>query len=115
MSLETWKAEFYSVSAPECPEEKALQHTLLKWTGLRLENLAKHGVFHHGNYIMDKHSNIFAISTRTCALCCWYYKDGKCKGCPLYCCFRPSETSPYTQYTKNRDPEPMIEKIKGAM
>lgn len=37
MSLDTWKAEFYSIPAEEVAAKDAIQHSLTKWIGLRPE------------------------------------------------------------------------------
>ena len=53
MSLESWKAEFYTIPASKCPEEYAIEHSLRKWTGLLPENLDKHELDHEACFILD--------------------------------------------------------------
>lgn len=38
MSLETWKAEYYPISARETKQAQATAHSFKKWEGLRREN-----------------------------------------------------------------------------
>ena len=36
MSLKSWKAEFYPVTASRVSKKNALEHSLKKWEGLKL-------------------------------------------------------------------------------
>ena len=70
MSFDTWKEEFYPVDADDCPREQALEHSILKWTGLLPENLEKHGVKKETSYIGDLDGeNWLRIDAGSCALC----------------------------------------------
>jgi len=74
MSLATWKEEFYPVDAGACPRDQALEHSILKWTGLLPENLEKHGVRKRASYIEDsEEKDWLSIDANSCALCKHYY------------------------------------------
>lgn len=84
MSIETWKEEFYPVSATSRMSKKsAIEHSIKKWEGLLPENLKKHGV------VLDRCGDIhddevkFEISDLSCALCQKYFWEC-CIKCPLY-------------------------------
>lgn len=99
MSLETWKKEFYPIDAKLVPVADAVAHSLKKWEGLLLENLARHEVFiwlRPGFHQLKDGSGAFMrIDSDTCALCANYFlepesdgdcyddDDGFCKSCPL--------------------------------
>ena len=80
MSLASWKEEFYPTPAYACPCDQALEHSILKWTGLLPENLEKHKVFLDGQYLRDPESPNCAlrIDGDSCALCVHYCAEGIC-------------------------------------
>lgn len=93
MSIETWKEEFYPHRADSAEaHEQAVDHSLQKWTGLRPENLERHGLVQFGSDLFDVQDSDrlhyrFIIDSETCALCSVYLEKGariKCKTCPLY-------------------------------
>lgn len=124
MSIESWKEEFYPISAHKVLPFDALEHSLRKWQGFRYENLAKHDldVSRHSGIKQDhldedEQENFIGIST--CACCAhWYKKD--CVGCPLFHarddqkCYMGKD-APYTRFQFNADPEPMIALIERAI
>lgn len=126
MSLKTWMKEFYKTEAPLVSKRQALAHSLLKWIGLRKENLAKHGILKPKNqhYLDDPDCNgTYYLTTSTCALCVHYYNK-KCVDCPLAlardgvpCYDHPKHLgkSPYVQYVNGNNPEPMIALIQLAI
>lgn len=84
MSIETWKKEFYPVSATSRMSKKAaIEHSIKKWEGLLPENLKKHEVVinQYGD-IHDDEIN-FEICDGSCALCQKYWAE-YCAKCPLY-------------------------------
>lgn len=88
MSLETWIKEFYPVPAQDVSEKKALNHSIVKWTGLLPKNLRKHGVeWAAPRAIRDAVTlDTFDIDVTTCALCvhhCRSFGEMECEGCPL--------------------------------
>jgi len=124
MSLGSWKKEFYPTEADSDEAMgDAVGHSLLKWIGLRQENLKRHGVnvSHYGN-LVDEH-DCFVISGSSCSLC-QRHSIG-CNHCPLLVirdtsCASPmsdEKLSPFDEWEMNFNPEPMIywlEKAKEA-
>lgn len=120
MSLESWKKEFYPVNAYEAigSENDAIQHSCLKWRGLREENLNKHKVVLRGKRVYDDDNDdkFFPIDAETCALCQFVgkSKDGSqnCYECPIYSVLGRScdydSYSPYLDFLYTGNPEPMI-------
>lgn len=122
MSKQSWLDECYPIQASQVPVEDALQHAHRKWLGARPEVLTKHG--------LDEPP--ISFNTETCALC-FYWRhydepwDGvRCIECPLYKtrgapCDRnnpgldPQPSTPYSEYSKWRNPEPMIALIEAAI
>lgn len=124
MSIRTWKEEFYPKRAQETTKAEALDHSILKWIGLRPENLAKHemrqDVF---GCLRDTAGDKVFVDSSTCALCHHhrgsnnYVDDNACNGCPLFevrdrvqCdAARMREAdAPYFLFMHGNDPEPMI-------
>lgn len=136
MSQKTWLEEFYPKSAQEfMTEEEAIVHSLTKWTGLRPENLAKHGMvakaYQIESEIRQPGEDAFRIDATTCALCDKFYDDSSdyyddednqimCASCPIYevrgypCDEQipyEEEEAPYFEFANGNDiknPEPMI-------
>lgn len=87
MSFESWKAEFYPITAEKAATspESALAHSVQKWAGKLSHNRAKHGVvqssmcvFAHG----EQDSLMYDAST--CALCHQYVMlENTCNNCPI--------------------------------
>lgn len=135
MSIETWKQEFYPVSAKEVEKEKAAEHSFRKWEGARKENLEKHGLERAttttssircvGDHLGDR----FYFDGVSCSLCVHFYKQGDgwddgCENCPL-CIVRGGvpctgtaegeRVSPYDKFVSTSNPEPMISALKLAV
>ena len=86
MSLKTWKAEFYPVTARNCPAGKELEHSTQKWRGLLPENLSKHGCsILQGDVHDNKTGARLMINAGSCALCRKFndVRDDNCERCPL--------------------------------
>ncbi len=128
MSIETWKNEFYPVSARQAAGStlKALEHSLRKWEGLRKMNLKKHGLIsmHCSAEIFEKDSSAhFNITTTTCALCERFFaspshRESCCKGCPLSIrkgAFGCGKDSAYDMWTLTGNPTRMINKLRKAI
>ena len=104
MSLESWQAEYYPVSARDlagsgATDRELVAHALRKWRGLLPENLAAHQISpdEDGDFIEPM------FHGASCALCLAYYSRGlpvtthsintkpssvkwverSCEGCPL--------------------------------
>ena len=115
MSIETWKIKHYPVEACDCPEDKALPHSHLKWTGLRPEVLDEHGLYKRdGNYcVFEKGTDKkFSIDGDTCALCESYNDWGDCPDCPLPVA---DCDKAYRAWLIKGDPEPMIKLLERAI
>ena len=137
MSIETWKAAFYKAEAADTAIDEALEHSILKWEGLRKANLDEHELRVRGRIILvDKTSGyftpaqpLFKIDETTCALCAHHIlKKHTCLSCPLFkalngnnCDAWPvndsiqlADSNPYQAFTSCGDPEPMIRALKKA-
>lgn len=129
MSLKSWERQYYKKPACECTKEEAVQHSILKWTGLIGSNLKRHGLkrltwYRYGACgatIEDKLRNRFIAGISTCALCFHYHPY--CLDCPLsrvrggwQCCTKlPKETrSPYDRFIKNGAVKPMLQYLVKA-
>lgn len=114
MSMQSWKNEFYPISASEAAEyfrngdlseHDVTEHSLRKWRGLRPENLAKHGIVRStsaGSCIGDPSEkpggvmlDWFGVDAGTCSLCQVYDPEEvydevsgdcvvECNDCPLF-------------------------------
>jgi hypothetical protein len=131
MSVETWKNEFYPISArlAHSTDLMALQHSLKKWIGLRSENRKAHevsiGPYNHTLQDASASSLKFHIASRSCALCHRHdiSDEPHCATCPLYvvrgtrCDLQtsPTDTSQWHSWTKKANPEPMIQLIEQAI
>lgn len=94
MSFASWKEEFYPVPANECSHDQALEHSILKWTGLLPENLEKHGVVKRHIYIegLDE-DGWLRIDGDSCALCRYHYS-------PKNLCWDDEDPCPIASVTK---------------
>jgi hypothetical protein len=126
MSLKTWKEKFY----PKKPTKRmtkveAVEHCLLKWSGLTRTNLKAHNVDITLSGDIFGHDGIFYVDSESCALCIKYYDyytpdDSPCNKCPLYeslddmRCDARNE-SPYGQWRQDKNPKPMIKALKKTL
>lgn len=134
MSLATWKAEFYPVTAIEAGRgtwEQSLEHSIKKWEGLLPENLERHGA--HLSYymsVLDSEAGVpLDIDSSSCALCQkameQHYEDGYpelrlgfCQYCPLAVFLKDkcdNDGMPYHTFLACNNPQPMIDALKGAL
>ena len=114
MSLKTWKKEFYPVSAKRCAKSKALEYTLLKWTGLLPKNRKKHGCRLDRCTLLDSEQRAFHMNIDSCVLCYIYNTKAGCHGCPLDPCSGYTDT-PFSIFAHTGSVTPMIKHIKAAM
>jgi hypothetical protein len=132
MSVHTWKAQFYypdaEVYAGEIPSNevnlRATEHSIIKWEGLRKENLRKHKVrkLAQDNRTLTDGVNYFTAGGGSdCALC--LVNRESCRTCPLWesrdgvACDQPAadeEVDPYEAWVGWSDPEPMIKALYAA-
>ena len=78
MSLASWKAEFYPISASEVvPGLDSIEHSLRKWIGALPENVAKHECNYEYHIIMedDIPYDSIVFDSDSCALCMHYKCD----------------------------------------
>jgi len=131
MSINSWKKEFYPKNASKrMTKKEAIEHSLLKWTGLVLKNLKKHDLLVDlGGNLADNEGKDFEIYAGTCALCVKYYKDtdsyfsdeSTCGTCPLFqslghpCDQFDEGESPYHSWIRRADPKPMIKALKRTL
>ena len=115
MSIYSWKRQFYPIraglGAATASDITALDHSLIKWYGLRAEALSAHGLTRSHNKIEEdlavEERDFFNVSGESCALCRRYEEDcGRCvlKGCGLE----------WSAYMVRHDPEPMIKLLEAA-
>lgn len=129
MSIETWKEEFYPVTAAKAAvkatDGELIEHCLIKWRGATDENLAKHelrrdcedGGTEYIDLVDDCGDFVFAFGTSTCALCKRYFAKG-CLGCPLVDylgqrCYMAEHG--YGVFADGGPPDLMIQELEGAL
>jgi hypothetical protein len=119
MSLASWKAEFYKVDASEVPIGQALDHSLLKWTGVLKKNLKKHNCYMDpciSRAITDGLiTNIFVLDGGTCALCTWH--SPFCKTCHLWLKGKTCNDSNrgYRVFCDTGDPRLLVRELRAAV
>ena len=138
MSLQTWKEEFYPVPAETVQQDDALAHAVQKWQGMKLENLAKHGVaFDAWGDVTDARddptadeTHFFKANSETCALCQHYHgfsnadeNESHCPTCPLAIArggvscdstMDEEDTSPWHDFLYDGKPSNMIYWLEKA-
>ncbi len=127
MSLKTWKEEFYPTPAEHVSAFHAIDHSLVKWRGLRQANLNRHELVRSGFQIVDKDGGeMLRMNQDTCALCVHYLNPpggtgNVCKTCPLFIvrggvpCDVGDHLPPYHAFIFRGDPEPMIRLLEEAL
>lgn len=138
MSLDTWKEEFYPTDAVEFYGSTdwlaGLNHAHTKWIGFRPECLERHDLTNIGAAILkDDDGERMYINGSTCALCSMAHVSNApldCSLCPLYrangrisCDHNiigdnavcPNRMSPWAEFVRNKNPEPMINLIQKAL
>ena len=118
MSFATWIEEFYPVPADDCPREQALEHSILKWTGLLPENLEKHGVQKCASYVQDPKGILWLrLDASSCALCAhhWRQKWG-CKDiedpCPIMRVTGNTCDARYLEFITSGQATPMLDLLR---
>ena len=142
MSFESWKQEFYPVSAEKVEgmdvcDADLIEHSLLKLRGALPENVGKHGIKYKKWRIIDEYGDeAFEYCDDTCALCLRYLRHlaptpGDCEDCPLFaaigrpcdgrpcgelpCDERPDGKEPIVYWQSYNDPTPMIAALERAL
>lgn len=124
MSLESWKQLYYPITAEEAAKlspHGIIEHSLIKWRGLRPETLAEHGLWFSYSSLTDG-TYVLPITGQSCSLCEKHYDYSKdepdsCSSCPL-AQLGASGTDCFTEYRHwrdTRDPEPMIALLEKAL
>lgn len=127
MGIASWKKEFYKGRVRDAAKDDldAINHSLLKWTGLLPENLERHGVVRGERSIQgdDGRGNIkwFYINDETCALCHQVhvvdYHSG-CGDCLYHQWYTEScdanARSPYEVWRLQGNPVPMIKALENV-
>lgn len=116
MSIESWKQEFYPVPAEEAATGNvaALKHSIVKWHGLRPENLDKHNVTPVGTHYIGTTENDSEelAGSGSCALC--VLVSDTCAVCVLTEVNSTCGES-WHLWVYKRDPEPMIAQLEHAL
>lgn len=137
MSIESWRKEFYPVSAQTAvrrryPKIKLIEHSLKKWEGLYKKNLAKHDCCYRAGYVrpysvdsgLEWNPKSVSITAESCSLCEKYYKADEansCRTCPLYetvgdkACNNSRPLSDYGHFQDTGDPRRMINSLRKAL
>lgn len=149
MSLQSWKAKYYPVTAEDLQysydssEFKgtklefdiiALEHAVLKWSGLNIEIIKDHGLELSSATLIDRYLKSgdlqFRINDNSCVLCLKYSFHDDCDGCPINketsCCgVAPtvstndstdhSNETPYAIFKFRDDAEPMLKILKAKL
>lgn len=124
MNLAAWKAKWYPVPAHECSAEGAIDHSILKWTGLLPEN--RMGLKVLGSALFDSEGLELEVNSDSCALCAEHLNTEHhepCMDCPLsrsrgdVSCDRRrmgEAQSPWNAWASLHEPGPMLEALHKA-
>jgi len=125
MSLQSWKKEFYPVSASRVADKDALAHSLRKWQGLTRAALRKHKLVRCGDSIGEEEPDeYFPIDSSTCALCKAFHEElpggASCGSCPLVGLSEQEENASgcskeYLAWSDDYKPAPMLTLLRKAM
>lgn len=126
MSLETWKKEFYPIPADKVKShKKAVEHSILKWTGLFPKNLKKHniyktkntGIYEPPSITTDEDNYNFVIDCSTCALCCLVEndRDVNCDNCKIVKVTGKRCDNPWIRWRDKTDPKPMLKVLRKVL
>lgn len=125
MSVESWRDEFYPISARAMARRSddplvLTKHALQKWKGFLPENLEKHGIGPNDDLEVS-------ADVSSCALCEAYMNiEPLCRDCPLYQlrdekCYKAIEGSPavyssqINDYGRPRYPEITIKGLEDTI
>lgn len=115
MSITSWKKEFYPKDARKVRGIKAaIDHSVLKWTGLLKKNLAKHklSTLFFGD-IRDDDCYTFSVDSDSCALCSKYYNPAQeCSNCPYTIVKGQPCYKDYWEWVDNNNARPMLKSLK---
>ena len=126
MNLADWKAKWYPVPAQACNAADALDHSILKWTGLLEKN--REGLELVGSILADRgREDVLEINHTSCALCVVHYRpeieEDPCRQCPLALSRRGvscdqvcegEDYSPWQDWLEDHDAQPMLTALHKA-
>lgn len=131
--LDAWKRVHYAKTAAKTTPQEALDHSLVKWYGLRVRELEHYGleVNQYGHVVeLDEYRdevNLLEIDCTSCALCVHHFDrmgDGpRCQLCPIALSREgvPCDVeadgereSPWQSWLQEHDPEPMLGVLEEA-
>jgi len=126
MSLKSWLDEYAPIPAHRCKKEDSLEASVLKWEGLRSDNLLKHGIERYEGSIVEE--GVDDWHTGECALCEFYASEPNgCPECPITKATGQSCTglnpdsgvkstnSAWKMWSEQGNPTPMIELLKDVV
>lgn len=129
MSIKTWKDKYYPINATKVKKKDqlgAIEHSLLKWKGLKPKALEKHGLFGDEDGIRAIGStdcepeNYLDVNGDTCALC--HITNMSCHTCPITIATgnrcdlsRWDNPSPFKVWQTDQNPKPMIAVLKKTL
>lgn len=99
MTAEEWRKTYYPVPAAECLRGDALEHSILKWTGLLAKNLPLSGP-------------PIRVGSETCALCHSYIDATgylNCNKCPIVQVTGAECEREYGIWASDKDAQPMLD------
>jgi hypothetical protein len=119
MSITTWKKDFYPVSARNAniSHIKALDHSILKWSGLHDKILKQYGLYAKYDELFDLETNkvVFNIDGSTCALCLYdntVENDEPCSICPITVYAKKTCGVEYRFFKMTNSPKAMLTLLK---
>ena len=121
-TYEDWITKYYPKEAKLVSRKDALEHSILKWSGLFPEILKEYNIkkTHDCSYITSDGLRFMSINAYSCALCVHYWgasRDRLCKTCPLAIvrgnvpCDQADVgelEAPFETFVKHGNPEPML-------
>lgn len=130
MSLETWKARYYLISATNLyfagreltdkqREISTLHHSLRKWKGLLASNLKRHKLrLICFNSLTGGNGRDFYIDSDSCSLCALYLRSD-CINCPISKNYEKTEcnmkSEAWKAWCSDNNPKPMIARLKKEL
>lgn len=128
MSIETWKEEFYPVTAEavnaggSASVGELIEHSLRKWRGATYTNLERHGLERHPDdniTLLENDEEVFCFDIHSCSLCQRFNMGKRCVGCPLVdefgnsCC--EYKRGYYVFAEAGKGPDLMIHELEEAL
>lgn len=122
MSIKTWKLVYYPETAKQASKDplKALDHSILKWSGLSKKVLKEHGIEARGTILLSIDTGFevfFDVDGDTCALCEYasasdVYSPNPCVRCPIVMHTGNNCSTEYTKFRRDGETRPMLALLK---